>query len=471
MYNTSLLKKIFLTVSSLFIFFVLLEIVMRLSGGIILFLREYSNSPAFKEKGAYRILCLGESTTASGGANSYPSQLEKILNQRNIGIKFSVINAGLESIDSAFILSKLSENVNKFRPNMVITMIGLNDGPETMKYENAMPIKDAFSLRKFRVYKLAQYLALSIINKFKDSRIGQMPYKINNDKSKEKTKEVREGNKYSNDQEQFWLDYLIYKNERNFEKAEEVLKKALILYPEDFRIYVKLGDIYILQKKFQEAEKTLKIAITINSYNPSAYCILAWCYTDQQRYADAEEVLNKALEFAPKEIWVYDELYNSYRKQGKVREIEALCEKVAKMYPEYDKLAGLVATAYREIGRSKEVEEYYEKANRIRLRYYNPVTRHNYQKIKEIVSERGIRLVCVQYAMRNVEALEKLFDSTKGIVFVDNEKVFKEALKYGKYEDYFTDNFGGDFGHCTPKGNSLLAENIADVLIKRVFNK
>jgi hypothetical protein len=31
--------------------------------------------------------------------------------------------------------------------------------------------------------------------------------------------------------------------------------------------------------------------------------------------------------------------------------------------------------------------------------------------------------------------------------------------------------FGGDFGHCTPKGNMLLAQNIADVILGEVFNK
>jgi len=33
------------------------------------------------------------------------------------------------------------------------------------------------------------------------------------------------------------------------------------------------------------------------------------------------------------------------------------------------------------------------------------------------------------------------------------------------------DMFGGDFGHCTQKGNKLLAGNIADVILKEVFGK
>jgi len=43
---------------------------------------------------------------------------------------------------------------------------------------------------------------------------------------------------------------------------------------------------------------------------------------------------------------------------------------------------------------------------------------------------------------------------------------FRDALKEHPYSELFTDNFGGEFGHCTPKGNSILAENIAEVILK-----
>lgn len=127
-----------------------------------------------------------------------------------------------------------------------------------------------------------------------------------------------------------------------------------------------------------------------------------------------------------------------------------------------------LATCYRDLGKYEEAENYYKKANEARLRYYSSVTRHNYQKLRDIVTQRGIQLVCVQYPMCSIKPLKKLFDSTEGIIFVDNEWIFKDALKYGRYEDYFEDNFGGEFGHCTRKGNRLLAENIADTILKNI---
>ncbi|MCX5702370.1 MAG: hypothetical protein NTW64_05310, partial [Candidatus Omnitrophica bacterium] len=75
-------QKITLLLFGLSLCIVLLEAGLRLGGFIILSLQEYRNNLSIRQKGAYRIICLGESTTQ----NQYPPFLEEILNQRNIGI-------------------------------------------------------------------------------------------------------------------------------------------------------------------------------------------------------------------------------------------------------------------------------------------------------------------------------------------------------------------------------------------------
>jgi hypothetical protein len=75
----------------------------------------------------------------------------------------------------------------------------------------------------------------------------------------------------------------------------------------------------------------------------------------------------------------------------------------------------------------------------------------------------------VQYPVRSVEPLKKMVG--EDAAFVDNEKVFKDALKKANYDEYFSDLFGGDFGHCTPKGNRLLAQQVASVILKEVFKE
>lgn len=53
---------------------------------------------------------------------------------------------------------------------------------------------------------------------------------------------------------------------------------------------------------------------------------------------------------------------------------------------------------------------------------------------------------------------------------MDNEAIFKKAIFRDGYKEYFRDMFAGDFGHCTVKGNNLLAKNIADVILKELFS-
>ena len=73
---------------------------------------------------------------AAGGSDSYPRQLENILNEMDIGMRFSVINGGRHATHSIAILERLEDNLNKYKPDMVITMIGANDGLLDHWYEN-----------------------------------------------------------------------------------------------------------------------------------------------------------------------------------------------------------------------------------------------------------------------------------------------------------------------------------------------
>ena len=111
------------------------------------------------------------------------------------------------------------------------------------------------------------------------------------------------------------------------------------------------------------------------------------------------------------------------------------------------------------------------KANKLILQYYDPTLCYNYRKLNDIVTKRRVKLLCVQYPMRSMEPLKRIFQDKNDIIFVDNEKVFKEAVKRDGYTEYFDDMFGGDFGHCTARGNHLLAENIAKAILKEYFHK
>ncbi|MEK6727174.1 MAG: tetratricopeptide repeat protein, partial [Candidatus Omnitrophota bacterium] len=158
-----------------------------------------------------------------------------------------------------------------------------------------------------------------------------------------------------------------------------------------------------------------------------------------------------------------------YRSQGKFPQVEDLFKKALELNPKNDRAYGAISALYEEIGKAELAKEFANKANRLRLEY--SVTVNNYRKLKEILDKRGIKLVCVQYPMRSIDPLKKIFEKDEGVIFVDNETIFKEMVKKSGPKEVFLDMFGGDFGHCTPKGNRLLAQNIADAILRAVFNK
>lgn len=71
----------------------------------------------------------------------------------------------------------------------------------------------------------------------------------------------------------------------------------------------------------------------------------------------------------------------------------------------------------------------------------------------------------MQYPTNSVDELKTMFNGNEDIIFVSNEENFKEALDDGKYEDFFVDHFGGDWGHGTLRGNKMIAENVANSIL------
>lgn len=80
--------------------------------------------------------------------------------------------------------------------------------------------------------------------------------------------------------------------------------------------------------------------------------------------------------------------------------------------------------------------------------------------------------MCMQYPMRKIDPLKEIFKGqSEGIIFIDNEKIFKEAIRKEGYKEYFIDLYAGDFGHCSDKGNRLIAENIAAVILREISDR
>jgi superkiller protein 3 len=300
-----------------------------------------------------------------------------------------------------------------------------------------------------------------------------------------------------------------YHDQGKRKEAESAFKKALGINSRNGRAYVELGHAYDDQGKYSEAVAAFKKALAINPRNDDAYAGLGWVYNQGQgKFAEAEAAFKKALGINSNNDWSYFNLGRAYRNQGKFAEAALAFRKALGINPQNnwayaelvwlcvdgngnlshsrklleesikmnsaptDRMYGALATAHAAMGDIRHAKQYHEKAEELRLREYDSVVADNYRRLKGMLDRRGVRLVCVQYPMRGIAPLRKIFQGRDaGIVFVDNENVFKEAVERNSLQEYFRDMFAGDFGHCTPKGNELLARNIAAVLAREVFTK
>jgi tetratricopeptide (TPR) repeat protein len=491
----TLKQKITLVVFGIFLFVILLESGLRIGGYIILFAQEHRNKVSLGQKGAYRIMCLGESTTAMGGEYSYPSQLEGILNRRNMGIKFSVINKGISGTNTAYIVEHLEDNIDEYSPDMVITMMGIMDSgiPDAIvSLRNTSLSNILVFLRSFRTYKLSRLLYLHIITKAKERAINKMEKSgqcavlffdmldlglkncfageagsVYGDPGKKNAGVFLKNDIY------FVKLGVSYREIGKLDKAEQSFNKAIELNPLNVEAYTGLGRVYTSWGRYLQAEEYFKKAIALRPEFDGVYYDLAWFYANSIFKPDlAEEYFKKVIKMDPKNSRVYHALGGFYRDQKRLAEAVENFKKCIEFDLKADRVWGELAFTYKEMGEDALADQCYKKAIEIAPNFsrYSLMTRNNYIRLKKILDDRGIKLVCVQYPVRSIELLNTIFEGQKGVTFVDNEMVFKEAIKREGFKEYFTDIFAGDFGHCTPKGNRLLAGNIADVILKECFN-
>jgi tetratricopeptide (TPR) repeat protein len=539
--ETFLWKKILLFFLGLFLVLVTLEIGLRVGGFIMLSAQEHRNLRSIQQNGEFRIMCLGESTTQG----QYPPYLEEILNQRNLGVKISVIDKGLTGTNSLAIRLRLEADLDKYQPDIVVTMMGGNDR-KTMYYQD-IPESDTWIFRHCRVYRFGRLLFMQAFKKLgkKDIYSLNKPMQVlkTSYPAPDKPHEVKqplEQTVKSGPENNFnwvrsgWRHYSkgelveaeqafkkaidldpkndaaytglghiykdqaknseeesafrkaielnpksdaaytglggLYKDQGKYVESETLLKKAIELNPRNDSPYAELGRLYNYQKRYAESEQALHEALRLNPKDDAVYVVLSWVYRDQEKFTEAEQILNKAVELNPKYDPAYVGLGQVYKTQKRFTEAEQALKKALELNPQNMLAYGGLATIYGEMGKEKLSKEYADKLNNLSGKCYNSATIENYRKLKQILDQRRVKLVCVQYPMRSIRPLRNIFQQ-ENVIFVDNEKIFKDAVKKEGYNKYFRDMFGGDFGHCTEKGNWLLAENIADVISKEIFGK
>lgn len=464
--------KIAIILFGVFLCLITLEIGLRLGGFILSALQEAKNMASIGQNGAYRIMCLGESTTFE----QYPGILEETLNRRSNGIRFSVIDKGVVGIDTSGIISGLERNIQEYRPDMVIAMMGVNDARQDVQKRGINNPIAKYFFTSSRVYKLGKLLMLRLFAKFKENKMHAqydiLRNKIVLDDSQNAiaSKDVKFYTKLG--------QYYFVNGE--FSMAEWIFRKVIAANPLDCNAVRILALSCDMQRKgdegtrvFKERAENILKAIEKNSEEERPgliydYCLIGNDFINRQELNYAEAIFKRILLISPNFHEAYVGLAYLSFISGRYNEVDLFLNNAIEINNDNDAAYALRALLSYELKEYSIAEGYMKKTSILYSDPYAVTAKQNYGNLKTLLDSKGIKLVCVQYPIRSIKPLKEIFESGGDIIFVDNETSFKKAVLKSGYKEYFVDIFGGDFGHCTDKGNKLLAENIADAILVRM---
>ena len=220
-------------------------------------------------------------------------------------------------------------------------------------------------------------------------------------------------------------------------RAERALRKALELSPEQPDLYTDLAYVYM-----KEADNLAREGEDPYPFREKARRILIENFEKVMHIQETGGMLLKLKE--------YDAAEKALKKQ-------------LERTPENRELKRRLALLRFEAG-ERSIDELYG------IGGYEPKreTILNFIGIHERISLFGAKTVISSYPNRPVAPIRESFPYAPEVIFVSNFETFREAVARKGYREYFIDSFAGDFGHCTRRGNRLLASNILKALAPEI---
>ncbi|MBU1912189.1 MAG: tetratricopeptide repeat protein [Candidatus Omnitrophica bacterium] len=410
------IKKILFVFSGIIFTLILLELLLTLWGYAYLHLKNPAKDIK-KKSGEFNILCLGDSFTLGIGApkgQSYPDQLEKLLNKSHENNNFNVYKEF--RINSSTVSKYLTADIERYKPDLIVVMIGCNDR-WSLENCNYFKIKNCSYLTEFdiwlsdfKVYKLAKISLLNFTNLLK-SKIT-------------KSDHLSAGSIYTpfsfknQAAERYFRIAYDYDSSGNYESALKGYKNAEQLEPKNPSVHFALARIYLqVLHNFDLGKK---------------HAILLLYYGNSSVVSSVFMLLNPVIDDKNKMIINMKDIIEArYKNDDKIKALRYL--KILHIFQRDD----------------KKIEK---------------IIGYNLGEIIKIIKRNKIKIVLMQYPNPDhifgrevVNSAAHLFK----IPLVDNRVKFENKLRTTglKKEDFFAD------GHCNAAGYRLIAQNVYDALI------
>ena len=234
-----------------------------------------------------------------------------------------------------------------------------------------------------------------------------------------------------------------YLDHGKFEQAAEAFLRQVTKHPEQAGTYRKMTNVYQVNGRMHELEPIMAEAFRRTKPGSRAHINigteLIYCLMINGKHAQAEQILRKMQRTGMNPMYKLN-IYLNYAMAG---DLQAYGQNEASRIRSDGVDAGT---------------------------HYLIPTISNMRRIQDIVlADKNRMMVWVQYPMRSLAPLRQAVgEGHPRVVFIDNNEIFRQAVRERGYSKIFKDHFAGNFGHCHPEGNRLLAQNIARAILKRM---
>ena len=439
------MKRILLLFIGIFIALFCLEILLQTSSLVLEYANKISNSQEIKtkveakDKNLIKILCIGESTTFY----QYPKMLPYFLDKKTEK-DYVVIDCGIPGTNIRNITERINEQIKYYHPDIIITMMGINDA-----LFNKRTIYKKYPIKIFNLFFIIKRNIENIVA----------------------TKLYAEGEK--TDYQKIVDEYF------NTGKGLEKLVNIVNNNPRDIEAIKILIQAYRMKNNNSQIEKYSEFFFKYNKPDSSILSVLTDCYIKQGKYKEAYNLIRSVIN---------NKNNNELNDDQKDRYFSDIVES----FTCYSTLEHV--KKYYNILTSNKVETSildnlynYLKTNNVKVKYYFYKNKYkhiakqpvfNTDEIKEAylyiakqIIDKDITYICMGYPTLPIQTFKNFFEDTNllnKIYFVSNEYNFKDALNKYSYYQIFRDNFAGAFGHCTDYGNQLIAKNLAETISKLI---
>tara|TARA_R110002072_G_scaffold64203_11_gene160038 strand:- start:25559 stop:26908 length:1350 start_codon:yes stop_codon:yes gene_type:complete len=442
-------NKIVFPLLTLFLIVVVVEVVGQIRSWSLR-VSKYDSSDVLKKTELFpnlkRVLCIGESTTEG----SYPYALQETLDEK-FGRRFQVIDSGYGGVSTKFFVKNISKIYTQTKPHYAVLMMGIND---KFRISNLVKEETKFYNKLF-LYRLITYFTDLLKSTSTEEKLLRL---INSNQIGDARKLFLRSYREINDLEAYQMGIdVIYDSIESNVDLFNLYSYGVDKFNNDSFRFNRLWTLADLKDSQLENRDNL-ISAEINYFTNKK----GWNHRIGDFYFRAIKDIKTANDYFIKALDKNENFEKDSKESALIalKELPAYLDKLLQGFEneDYSMLSPYLSRVHSSIQNKKISERIQNQAFIFDEKQFDQYTLDNILKVASYLSSKGVKVLISQYPLRSVKIFDNRFDE---FLKIENRVNFQKLLGKYRYDEVFTDNFGGDFGHMTILGQRELAKNLS----------